>query len=78
MFQIQHPSSILYLGVFDYDEGPLEQHDPIGRVVIHIDTFEENTVYTLKYPLYEDSEEDGVSYSCRCFWKVQIVDTCHF
>ena len=40
MFQITHPSSILYLGVFDYDEGPLESHDPIGRVVIHLDNFE--------------------------------------
>jgi len=58
-FQIKHPSSILFLGVFDYDEGPLEQHDPIGRVVIHLDKFETGTVYTLKYPLYHgDTQEE--------------------
>lgn len=62
MFQIEHPSSILFLGVFDYDEGPLEHHDPIGRVVIHLDNFENDTVYTLKYPLYHgDTQEADVS-----------------
>jgi hypothetical protein len=61
MFHIQHPSSILFLGVFDYDEGPLEYHDPIGRVVIHLDSFEHDTVYTLKYPLYHgDTQAEEV------------------
>ena len=54
-FNIMHPSSILFLGVFDFDEGLLEAHDPISRVVIHLDKFETGTVYTLKYPLV-DSE----------------------
>ena len=55
-FHIQHPSSILMLGVFDYDEGPLELHDPIGRVVIVPSMFEKDTMYTLKYPLYHEKE----------------------
>jgi hypothetical protein len=62
MLQVEHPSSILYLGVFDYDGSLLDQHDPIGRVVIHLDNFNNDTVYTLKYPLYhEDTQEENVS-----------------
>jgi hypothetical protein len=55
-FHIQHPSSILMLGVFDYDDNPLESHDPIGRVVIVPTLFEKDTMYTLKYPLYHEKE----------------------
>lgn len=55
-FHIQHPSSILMLGVFDYDDNPLESHDPIGRVVIVPTLFEKETMYTLKYPLYHENE----------------------
>jgi hypothetical protein len=68
-FQISHPSSILLLGVFDYDDGPLHLnlHDPIGRVVIHTDEFENDTVYTLTYPLYHgDTQEEDVGYDFEC------------
>jgi len=57
-FHIEHPSSILFLGVFDYDEGPLEAHDPIGRVAVHLDQFDQDTVYTLTYPLYLGEGQD--------------------
>lgn len=61
-FMIAHPSSILYLGVFDYDDNLLNDHDPIGRVVIHLCDFEPDTMYTLKYPLFAgDTQEDKVS-----------------
>lgn len=61
-FMISHPSSILYLGVFDYDENFLDDHDPIGRVVIHLNDFEPDTMYTLQYPLFNgDTEEETVS-----------------
>jgi hypothetical protein len=60
---ISHPSSILYLGVFDYDENVLDDHDPIGRVVIHLDDFEPDTMYTLQYPLYNgDTQEETVRF----------------
>lgn len=53
---------LLYMGVFDYDAMLLDQHDPIGRVVIHLDNFNNDTVYTLKYPLYHgDTQEEDVS-----------------
>lgn len=55
-FHIQHPSSILMLGVFDYDDGPLDLHDPIGRVVIVPVLFEKDTMYTLKYSLFHEEE----------------------
>ena len=62
MFQIQHPASFLLLGVFDFDEGPLEECDTIGRVLIHLDDFENDTVYTLTYPLYHgDTQEEEVN-----------------
>lgn len=50
-----------FKAVFDYDEGLLESHDPIGRVVINLDRFEHDTVYTLKYPLFHgDTQEEDV------------------
>jgi hypothetical protein len=70
-FPIQHPSSFLMLGVFDYDN-PLVNvnvmdrgHQPMGRVVIHLDHFEPQTVYTMTYPLQHDQlvkkDNDGNS-----------------
>ena len=63
-FPIQHPSSFLMLGVFDYDAiqvGLQQQHEPMGRVVIHLDAFEPETVYTMTYPLQRQSKvvEEG-------------------
>lgn len=61
-FNISHPSSVIYVGIFDYDEMYLDDHDPIGRVVLHLDTFEPDTVYTLKYALFNgDAPQDTVS-----------------
>jgi hypothetical protein len=51
-FNIGHPSSRIYLGIFDFDDNLLDDHDPIGRVVLHLDGFEPDTIYTLKYPLF--------------------------
>lgn len=68
-FHIQHPSSILMLGVFDYDDNPLESHDPIGRVVIVPTLFEKETMYTLKYPLYHENESRGtLTVRLRIHW----------
>lgn len=56
-FKVRHPSSILTVGVFDYDEAPLDNHDPIGRVMIELANFEENTSYLLHYKLAHDPRE---------------------
>jgi hypothetical protein len=45
---------MLYLGVFDYDLGPLD-HEAIGRVAVNISNLKRDTIYTLQYKLYNSS-----------------------
>jgi len=59
IFHMSHPSSQVYVGVFDrdLDNRPGANltprvHDPLGRVVVNLSHFQPNTLYTLKYPLY--------------------------
>ena len=52
---IMHPASILYLGAFDFDLGPLQEHDPLGRVAINVSNLQRNTDFTLTYNLYPSS-----------------------
>ena len=54
-FPIQHPSSLLFLGVFDYDA--MGDNDPIGRVVVDLSKLVENTEYLLTYKLYADTDQ---------------------
>lgn len=51
---IVHPSSVLYLGVFDYDFA--SEHEAIGRVAINLTNFRSNTLYTLTYKLHPTSD----------------------
>mmetsp|Transcript_7914 Transcript_7914/g.14267 ORF Transcript_7914/g.14267 Transcript_7914/m.14267 type:complete len:756 (-) Transcript_7914:69-2336(-) len=53
-FHMMHPASMLYLGVFDYDLGPLD-HEAIGRVAVNISNLKRDTIYTLQYKLYNSS-----------------------
>lgn len=55
VFRIMHPSSNLYIGVFDYDAGFTNDHDIAGRVSIDLANFQPNTEYVLRYKLYENS-----------------------
>ncbi|CAB9524093.1 expressed unknown protein [Seminavis robusta] len=60
-FNIAHSSSMLFLGVFDYDENmPLQKdyHDPIGRTVINTINFESSVTYLLRYDLIDSSKLD--------------------
>eukprot|EP00536_Pseudo-nitzschia_multiseries_P001620 jgi/Psemu1/294478/fgenesh1_pm.21_\ len=52
-FNIIHPASILYLGVFDFDV--LGTHDPIGRVAVNVCNLQRDTIHTLTYTLYPTS-----------------------
>jgi len=54
VFQMGHPSTAIYIGVADYDLGPLE-HECIGRLAIHLGKFYPGTLYTLTYNLHESS-----------------------
>lgn len=55
IFHISHSSSQLFLGVFDYDESlnPTDDHDLIGRVSIDLTNLQKDTVYTLKYEIFD-------------------------
>jgi hypothetical protein len=71
-FNITHPSSILRLGVFDFDDLSIDGHDPISRIEIHPESFESDTMYTLKYPLYRGTSEDdstsSITIRLRVHW----------
>lgn len=54
IFQMNHPSTAMYIGVADYDVGPLE-HECIGRCAIQLSKLSPGTLYTLSYNLYESS-----------------------
>jgi len=58
-FNINHPSSILMLGVFDYDT--TTEHDPVGRVVVNMANFQSNTSYLLHYAIHDDPKQEDVS-----------------
>lgn len=55
VFGMMHPASMLYLGCFDYDLGPLSDHENIGRVAVNISNLQRDTDYTLTYNLYPSS-----------------------
>ena len=54
VLNMEHPSTAMYIGVVDYDVGPLE-HECIGRAAIQINKFSPGMLYTLSYKLYETS-----------------------
>jgi len=49
-----HPSSQIFLGVFDYDGGvnPADDHDLVGRVSVDLSNLRKNTVYVMKYNIF--------------------------
>lgn len=54
VFNLGHPSTAIYIGVTDYDIGPLE-HECIGRISVDVGKFSPQTLFTLTYKLYESS-----------------------
>ena len=50
LFHMQHPSQVLYLGVFGFKRNPLH-HKPIGRVEINLTNLQRDTLYNLEYNL---------------------------
>lgn len=56
IFNISHPCSELFVGVFDYDK--LDEHDLIGRVAIDLCNLQPDTVYDLVYSLYPTGKTD--------------------
>mmetsp|Transcript_45291 Transcript_45291/g.54934 ORF Transcript_45291/g.54934 Transcript_45291/m.54934 type:complete len:584 (+) Transcript_45291:1572-3323(+) len=52
VFHMIHMSSRLFVGVFDYDEGFIDNHDLIGRCAVDFTNFTPRTDYVLKYDLF--------------------------
>jgi len=76
-FRVCHPSSIIMLGVFDYDQMPISDHDPIGRVVINTVNFKNNTCYNLIYRLHDDplqqDDRGTIRLRLRVEWKDEAL-----
>jgi hypothetical protein len=61
IFNVMHPSSQLYIGVFDHDQavpGKSPKHDKVGRAVINITNYVPDTVVTGRFHLYDSEEPD--------------------
>jgi hypothetical protein len=59
VFNIDHPSSQVLLGVLDYDlDTGVNNHDAIGRIAIDITNFRADTEYLLTYDLYSSVLDD--------------------
>lgn len=73
---ITHPGSMLFLGVFDYDEdlALADCHDPIGRVVINTINFESGVTYLLHYDLIDSNHLSEVSDAPTCVDWVAVAD----
>lgn len=72
---ITHPASMIFLGVFDYDEdlAVTDYCDPVGRIVINTINFQSGVTYLLQYSLIDSSQIDTprgtVSVRLRLAWE---------
>jgi len=71
VFPISHPQSPVLIGIFDQDIVQ-PTHDPLGRIVIDISKFCNNTEYMLKYDLHKDPNTRTKEVSSCSFRKVQV------
>jgi C2 domain len=58
IFHIQHSSSDISIGLFDYDysPNPVEEHDMIGRITVELSNLRKDTTYTLTYDMYTSAK----------------------
>lgn len=59
IFSMAHPSSQLFIGVFDFDSSPLDDNDFIGRVSVDLSNFRRGTEYVLGYNMYPSARVSG-------------------
>lgn len=69
VFGVQHPSSHLYVGIFNHNSTakifkPINAfqewiHTPVGRVKINLTQLHPDTLYTLHYNIYEVSQDSA-------------------
>jgi hypothetical protein len=75
-FHVQHPSSQVLVGVFDYDSAKgVNAHDAIGRVSMDLTNFSADTDYVLTYDLHKSvlnenrSKAGKLTVRLRIEWK---------
>eukprot|EP00588_Corethron_pennatum_P020882 CAMPEP_0194320994 /NCGR_PEP_ID=MMETSP0171-20130528/17239_1 /TAXON_ID=218684 /ORGANISM="Corethron pennatum, Strain L29A3" /LENGTH=1523 /DNA_ID=CAMNT_0039078715 /DNA_START=272 /DNA_END=4840 /DNA_ORIENTATION=+ len=61
ILNVTHPSSQLFLGVFDYG-GMGKEHGHIGRIAINISNYSANTDYVQSYRIFPSSHAAGKDY----------------
>ncbi len=59
IFSMAYPSSLLYIGVFDYDASPMDDHDLVGRVSVDLANLRRDTEYVLGYNLHPSARVFG-------------------
>jgi hypothetical protein len=61
VFHTAYPSSVINLGVFDYDPGLplLTSHDLVGRASVDLTNFRPGTEYELHYDLHNTSTAEN-------------------
>ena len=80
-----YPSSVINLGVFDYDPGlsMINDHDFIGRAAVDVTNLRPDTEYLLNYTLYDSAlvekrKANGtvkVSFKKNCHGRVRSIHT---
>jgi hypothetical protein len=80
-FHIRHPLSQLFISVNDFDLGPTG-HDGIGKIVVNLNHFESDVVYTLKYNIhpasniYDREVSIDSTFSVVSLWHAGCAATC--
>jgi hypothetical protein len=59
IFNVCHPSSDLFIGVFDHDTGTVDDHDMIGRIAVNVSNLQPDTLYTLTYNIYPSGKSNN-------------------
>jgi hypothetical protein len=59
VFRMNHPSSHLNIGVFDFDGGLIGDHDLIGRVSVDLTNLRKDTEYVLSYNICPSARIGG-------------------
>jgi hypothetical protein len=87
MFHISHPSDLIHIGIFDYDDTAnvdilnLNNRDRIGQLTIGISDFKPSTEYILNYDITKDESfadkhtyNGSITLRLRIEWAGKIID----
>ena len=73
LFHMAHPSSQIFLGIFDYDR--MSNHDYLGKVSVDITRFRPQTNYILDYAIFDtlmDKEPKQIGKEANATIKIRL------